>query len=250
MIACTCPKRDHAHKSHKASTVFHWSYDNGKISKDGIVSFNLPAFKSADGFAVCPQASTCALVCYARQGHYVIPRVSTPREHNLAMVRAALDDNTLIDTLVADIESLHMAWTRIRIHDSGDFFEERYLRAWAEVARRTPWMQYYAYSKMIALLNVLRPELPPNLHIVQSAGGKQDALMDLGYAHAVIFSSEQAMMEAGYANGTHSDKPAYSGVVKVGLVYHGSTKLSAHKRELLDKVSDQVQVQELVATLA
>ena len=51
-----------------AGLTLHWSDGNEKLKRTRVVSFNLPAFRSADGFVVCPGAAGCANVCYARQG--------------------------------------------------------------------------------------------------------------------------------------------------------------------------------------
>ncbi len=232
---CDCKKVDYRHLSHhKAGYNFHWSFSNTKLAKEGIVSFNLPAFKSESGFTVCPNASTCALVCYARQGRYLMSLVSEPREHNLAWLRSH-DTGTFITPATEDIHNLHPAWSRIRIHDSGDFFSEPYMLAWFAIARNCPHMEFYAYTKMITLLTIHRADIPKNLHMIQSVGGKEDQFIDATLPHAFIFPTQEALEHAGYVDGTKSDRPAYSKICKIGLVYHGTTKLTAHKAELLTR---------------
>lgn len=228
---CSCKILDYTHRD-KHNYTLHWSFGNAKLVKDNITSFNIPAFRSTDGFATCPEASTCALVCYARQGHYMMPNVQKPREHNLAFLR----ENSMLafaKTAADDIMHLHPNWKKVRIHDSGDFFSRSYLLAWTQIARFCPYMEFYAYTKMITLLNSIRPSLPENLHIIQSVGGKEDRFIDPRYAHSIIFPTMQALQEAGYVDGTKSDAPAYNRAVKIGLTYHGVRHLSENITHLL-----------------
>jgi len=238
---CDCKKIDHKHLGHKASYNFHWSFGNSKLAKEGIVSFNLPAFKSKDGFMVCPSASTCALVCYARQARYLMPLVAAPREHNLAWLREH-GPGDFVKVAVEDVNNLHNSWSRIRIHDSGDFYSEEYMLAWFSIARLCPHMEFYGYTKRISLLASNRALMPENMHIVQSVGGKEDALIDKTYAHAVIFPTQDALDLAGYVDGTKSDKPAYSRVRNIGLVYHGTKTLTRHNSDMLTRGFDKLGV--------
>lgn len=231
---CDCKKMDYVHSSHKASYTFHWGFGNSKLEKEGIVSFNLPAFRSEGGFTVCPNASTCAVVCYARQGRYSTGPVKRVREHNLEWLQT---HNTFefVAAATQDIFNLHHSWVRIRIHDSGDFYNTNYFLAWLEIARQCRHLEFYGYTKMISLLNSHRHLLPDNLHLIQSVGGLEDALIDTRYAHAVIFPSNYALALSGYVDGTVTDSPAYTRAKNIGLVYHGVKHLTTHTAQLLSK---------------
>lgn len=235
----SCHQTDSTHPTHKAVFNLHWSFANAKLKKDHVVSFNLPAFRSQTGETVCHNASTCALVCYARQGHYVQRHVWKPREHNFACV-CSWPTQTLIGRLCADLDAMHATFKRFRIHDSGDFLSPAYFHAWLAVVRHCRDKQFYGYTKMISLLAEHRHLLPPNLHLIQSVGGKEDSLIDTRYAHAVIFPTHEARKRAGYVDATHSDKPAFSGKKKLGLVYHGVAKLTASNNVLLTQRAQDV----------
>jgi len=223
---CACRKTDYQHPRWPATYTCHWSWGNTKLAKDHTVSFGLPAFRSAHGFRVCPQAGTCAAVCYARQGNYRRATVQTFLEHNLAWLRAH-PLAAFVAACSTDIAQLHPSWQRVRIHHSGDFFTPAYLDAWAEIARQHATIPFYGYTKQIRLLQRVQSSLPPNLHLVQSVGGKEDRWIDPALPHAIIFPDVASLEEAGYVNATHSDAPVYGGAVKIGLVYHGTDRLSA-----------------------
>ena len=240
-VPCSCKKADSTHKSHNAYTL-HWSFTNSKLAKDRIISFNLPAFRSASGQVVCHSASVCALLCYARQGRYIMPNVQQPREHNLEYLNTHTSAEFIHDA-VNDLCRLHPSWRMVRMHDSGDFLSDAYFLAWCEIARQCRHLKFYAYTKRISMVTALRHLMPDNMHVIQSVGGLEDSLIDTAYPHAVIFQNEDALEAAGYTNGTKSEYPAYSGCITIGLVYHGSNthkRLTAHEQATLERRNDAV----------
>jgi hypothetical protein len=199
-----------------------WSFGNGKVSKLGAVSFGIPAYRSAGGFATCPQAGACAAVCYARQGRYLMPNVAGARERNLESTRRP-------DFAAMAIVDLGAISARlVRVHDSGDFYSQAYLDAWFEVARAFPGKTFYAYTKS---LHLDFSGVPDNFRIVQSEGGKLDAGIDRGRPHSRIFVSHAARRKAGYGDGSNTDTLAVRGARKIGLVYHGSRSLTPAQEE-------------------
>jgi len=206
-----------------ASLSLRWSFGNRKLVKTRTVSFNLPAFRSRDNFVVCPGAEWCAIPCYARQARYMFPDAVRAREHNLAIVRESLP---LFERFaVSDLEQLARV-DSVRVHDSGDFFSQEYLDAWFRIMRRFERKRFYAYSKSLHL-DWLRQ--PLNFQLVQSFGGKFDAKINRAASHTRIFATHRDRIAAGYCNGNTNDKPAQKGALKIGLVYHGSTKLTEQK---------------------
>lgn len=206
-----------------------WSTNNSKLKKTGTVSFNLPAFKSADGFQVCPKAGGCATVCYARQGYYVMPQVAATREFNLKVVRGSL--KKFVKQAIDDLKTIKAL--TVRLHDSGDFFSQEYLDAWIKVIKRFPEKKFYAYTKS---LHLDFSAVPTNLQIIQSAGGLLDKSMDLTKSHSRIFASDSDRIAAGYIDGNVNDQPAIDGEIKIGLVYHGSKKLKTGQIRWLQAV--------------
>jgi hypothetical protein len=197
-----------------------WTAGNGKLRKTHTIGFSLPAFRSADGFEVCPGAGACAAVCYARQGRYRLAESRAVRERNLLIVRANLD--RFVQMAIADLTAKRSRRT-VRVHDSGDFFSQAYLDAWFQVARACPRKRFYCYTKS---LHLDWSAMPPNWRRVQSAGGKLDHLIDRTQAHALIFPTHDQLRRQGYRDGNTSDQPAIAGTRAIGLVYHGVRKLT------------------------
>jgi hypothetical protein len=188
-----------------------------------VLGFGIPAdmnFTDSSGESVntCPGATACRAVCYAKQGRYLMPAVQLARQGNLAA--------TLSETFVEDmVKALKKSRTYnvVRIHDSGDFYNQEYLDKWASIARAIPDKIFYAYTKAHHLDF---GGIPDNLRVVRSLGGRWDKMVNLTESHSRIFATEQARIDAGYVDGNVNDIPAIEGETRIGLVYHGVRKLT------------------------
>jgi hypothetical protein len=82
----------------------------------------------------------------------------------------------------------------VRLHVSGDFFNQQYFDAWVEVARRRPRTLFYGYTKSLLYWVRRKADLPGNFILTASYGGTHDRLIaehNLRYAR-VVFSEEEA----------------------------------------------------------
>jgi hypothetical protein len=206
-----------------------WTFGNALLAKtEGagrrIACFAIPAdhdfTHAGTSKNTCPGAQACAGVCYAKQGRYMMPTVAGVRQHNLELSMRP----DFIELVTADLHGLTGPRRRkpvnvVRLHDSGDFYDQRYLDDWCDIASAFPRVELYAYTKSHHL-DFSRA--PANLRIIQSMGGKFDHLIDLGRQHSRIFTSHEDREREGYVDGLVGDGPALDGLVKLGQVYHGS----------------------------
>jgi hypothetical protein len=201
---------------------------NEKLAKTSgevynIVGFGLPADTDfvVDGVKLntCPGALACRPVCYAKQGGYRFRNSIAARQHNLAFSQT---DRFVFD-VIADLKRMRKVNT-VRIHDSGDFYSQEYFDKWCAIAYALPNIAFYAYTKSLHLN--LADNIPANLRIVQSLGGKHDKLVNLNRSHSRIFANHEARVAAGYVDGNIDDSPAIQGLVQIGLVYHGNKNLT------------------------
>lgn len=240
---------------------------NSELRPHRIWNYSIPAWYVTlpDGsrFMTCPHAGPCAQFCYARAGAYRFSNVLEAHTRNLLEY---LDDpEAWKDRLVEElgrkkfrqtghprdlpVEGDHWleAWARyggaaVRIHDSGDFFSEPYLRDWLEVARRVPDVLFYAYTKEISLFRSV-PEVDEvsNFRYLFSTGGLEDALIDADRdRHADVFPSLESMIEAGYESQDESDLLSISlGTTRVGItannIRHFNRKLDGRRFSELRK---------------
>lgn len=65
----------------------------------------------------------------------------------------------------------------VRIHASGDFFNQKYFDLWLEVAKENPNVEFWAYTKSLKYWIKRLDKIPENLTLTASYGGKNDELI-------------------------------------------------------------------------
>ena len=176
---------------------------NSKLKKDGIASFSLVA-----GFT-CPGAGECKKFCYAMRGNFLF---ESPMKAGLRNYLAMKNDS-FIEQIVTQI--LLFKVKTLRLHPAGDFHSQRAVELWDKIAKRCPWVKFYAYTKSLKLnFNSLRRN--KNFTLIQSEGGKFDELIDPRFPIAKIFKDKEEMTSKGFKDASDSDLVALS-TNRVGL---------------------------------
>lgn len=205
--------------------IYNWLTQNSKIAKmSGVKTYNwgIPAYRSANGFKTCPNAAACAKGCYATMGAYTFSNVAKVFERRLKLAQSP----KFTSIMHAEIKRRNVQ--RLRIHDSGDFFNIEYTKRWLTIIRANPQVQFYAYTKMVSMFKELEADglIPVNFTIVYSFGGTEDKLIDRSKdRHSWVFSSVKALKQAGYADAHVDDATALGVNPKIGLVYHGTKNI-------------------------
>lgn len=119
----------------------------------------------------CPFSTPlCRKKCYAVKAWHAYPTVRVARTANYN----ACDAETFVEDVVAIITYLANTGKNknrkkiiVRIHESGDFFSEKYFDAWLEICRRIQAVDsrivFWAYTKSFVYL--LKKDVPQNLFI-------------------------------------------------------------------------------------
>ena len=109
------------------------------------IVWNLPAR------ITCPFATDmCKIACYAVKAEYAYPSVKPSRQRNFDAARnPAFSDNMTytIQKIAAGTKKRHII---VRIHESGDFFNQEYANAWLNVMRNCAGdkrIKFIAYTK-------------------------------------------------------------------------------------------------------
>ncbi len=202
---------------------------NAKLDKS-IHIFNLPASWS------CPGAKECAskadpetgkitdgkytkFRCYAASQEALYANVRKQRWYNFGLLKAARTKEKMKELI---LKSLPLKSSMVRIHSSGDFFNESYFLAWAEVAKARPKILFYAYTKSLTFWAKHLDKIPKNLRLNASEGGRYDNLIkSFGLKFAkVVFSTEEAKKLGLKID--HDDKLAYGTNKPFALLLHGT----------------------------
>ena len=134
------------------------SFGNTKTGK-GIAIFNLPAITTCIGCT-----GLCASKCYARKAERMYPKVLPAREAN----KEQADSDDFINNMIEAVTkaSKKKGFTGLfRIHESGDFYNQKYLEAWKEIASNFPQIKFLAFTKSHQLDF---GKIPQNLNVVYS----------------------------------------------------------------------------------
>jgi hypothetical protein len=183
-------------------TKLKFSLGNAKLS-GLIATFSLPA-----GFT-CPCALECLsksdrvtgqitdgpktrFRCFSATNEARATNVRNARWHNLELLKKAKTVQGMADLIQ---NSLPLNASIVRLHVSGDFFNETYFKAWLNVAIANPHIVFYGYTKVLSHWIKHRKFMPENFRLVASKGGTLDALIakyNLKFAEVVFSEAEAA----------------------------------------------------------
>ncbi len=208
---------------------------NAKLNKDMAI-FDLPAgwtcpYAKDCGDKVCP--TTGKLIknafakfrCFSATSELVSPTARRKRWYNLELIKSCKtsdDMANLIATSILTNKDTKKA-SKVRIHTSGDFFNEKYFKAWLTVAKLMPEKMFYAYTKSLKFWVANIDDIPENFHLTASEGGKTDNLIELHSLKSVtIVYSEEEAVEKGLEI-DHDDSHCYDrNCKKFALLIHGT----------------------------
>jgi len=131
-------------------------------------TFGLPAGKNFS----CPGAtSVCESVCYAGKLEKLFKGVKTNLLHNWDLLRNA-DYLTMFNLITEMIEDFKKDCIKkdapmlFRIHWDGDFFNDEYATAWADVIKLNSDVQFWVYTRVKSAALILKDI--PNLSLYYS----------------------------------------------------------------------------------
>jgi hypothetical protein len=193
-----------------------------KMSGPKTFNWGIPAYRAADGFKTCPNAAACAKGCYATQGAYLFSNVAKVFEKRLTL------SQSFEFVQIIDAELKRRKVERLRIHDSGDFYNAEYLDKWITIIKANPGVQFYAYTKMVSLIKKYTASglIPNNFKVIYSYGGTEDKLINRKVdRHSWVFSTMAELKRQGYADAHVNDAVALGKNSRIGLVYHGAKNI-------------------------
>jgi len=185
------------------------SKGNAKLSKNTLIlsisaGLSCPGSNSCkawvtlkDDKRVLNRGNKTIFTCFAASEELRYPNVFKSRKYNFDLINSYVikkDINGLTNLLNDSLQAKKKNINKFRIHESGDFFNIIYLKAWINVARLNKDIKFYCYSKSLDLF--MKVFLPNNFYMVASYGSKFDHLIDQGYFtkySKVVFSEEEAI---------------------------------------------------------
>lgn len=174
---------------------------NQKMAKSNFYNISLPALKSlvyhenSKKFYVlvtCDKAMECVKWCYAQMGNYVM--FDRPIRLKMQKLNYIINHwsewRSRIISEIQKLESKNRGGEElvIRWHDSGDFISNFYLEIVLDVARATPNVYHYAYTKEVSMIK--NANIPPNFEFKFSLEGHERELVDKFMSKGLVVPPE------------------------------------------------------------
>lgn len=155
--------------------------------------------------------------CFSASQEAMYNDTYNQRKHNFDLVKKK-DTHEIVDLIT---KSIPKKTTIVRIHVGGDFFNQKYFDAWLQVAKNTPNILFYAYTKALPFWIARLNEIPSNFKLNASRGGKHDDLIkEYNLKEAVVVFSEEQASKLGLEI-DHDDTHAYKQEKSFALLIHG-----------------------------
>jgi len=134
--------------------------------------------------------------CFSASQEVQYTNVYNLRKHNYDTLKENQDDWPLMYQELW--KSIPPDAGIVRIHVAGDFFNENYLRAWIQLAMANSDILFYAYTKSLKYWDALRNEIPENMVLTASYGGRDDWMIDhCDFRYAQVVYSEAEARDLG-----------------------------------------------------
>jgi|TARA_B100000085_G_scaffold222099_1_gene207127 hypothetical protein len=127
----------------------------------------------------------------------------------------------------------------VRIHVAGDFFNAKYFNAWLKIADQNPDVLFYAYTKSLKFWLHTTHEIPYNMVLTASRGGRDDNLIsEYNLRESVVVYSEAEAAKLGLEI-DHDDSHAADPTNRhrdFALLIHGTQPKGSEAAEALKQL--------------
>ncbi len=223
------------------------------FSKGNAKLKGIPSISLLSGYA-CPAAHNCLakvdlktkkLVdgpnqvyrCFSASQEVLFPLTFAQRKSNFDILRSLKTSEEMAEAIQASLPNPKKKI--IRLHVAGDFFNQTYFDAWLLVAKNNPGLLFYAYTKSLPFWISRLGQIPSNLKLTASKGGRFDHLIPqygLKFSQ-VVTSTDEAMMMGLPID--HDDSNAYSHDKNFTILVHGTQKAGSEMSKYQSKLRKQ-----------
>lgn len=227
--------------------ILNFGTGNAKLSTS-ISTFSLPAGHSCPFAKECLSKANkitgkiidgqhCRFRCFAASQEALYPSVRRARWNNFERLKSAKSIEGMTQIIQS---SLPTGVGFVRIHVSGDFFDENYFVAWLNVALNNPLVTFYGYTKAIPFLVKYKNFIPKNFRFTASKGGTCDNLIVKHKicSAEVVFSVNEA--EEKGLEIDHDDSHAIMAEKSFALLLHGTQPAGTPAGKAWEKIKHSI----------
>ena len=225
---------------------------NAKLTND-VGIFDIPAswtcpFAKDCGDKVDPKTGkliknpNAKFRCFAATSELISKAARNKRWHNFNLIKDCKTSEKMAELIINSINGnkLTKIAPKMRIHSSGDFYSQTYFDAWVLVAKAMPEKIFYAYTKSLTFWVARVNEIPENLNLTASKGGKNDFLIETHNLKNVeiVYSFEEAIEKNLEID--HDDSHCYNKEVKkFALLIHGTQPIGTDASKAVQKLRSE-----------
>lgn len=212
--------------------LLNFQHGNAKLERDTAI-LSLPAGHT------CPFAKTCRsscnretgkitdgphaeIRCYATGAECLFPLIRKSRWSNFELIKqagTAIGMASLIERSLVGKKKIKL----VRMHQSGDFFNQAYFDAWLMVAQQHPEWIVYGYTKALPFWVKRLHAIPANMKLVASRGGTHDHFIEMfGLRSARVVLSEREARRKWKLQIDHDDTHCWKYDKDFAILIHGT----------------------------
>jgi len=139
--------------------------------------------------STCIGAGECKKWCYARKMENW-PNVYNSRHDKLVASKIFQFEDAMVKEIIGRKFSI------IRVHESGDFYDQTYLDKWFNIANRCSNVLFFIYTKTFSLLDWSKK--PNNIIMFQSYGSRTDDKIDYSQNTARVIENQTELRKTEY----------------------------------------------------
>ena len=160
--------------------------------------------------------------CYAIGMEFIYKNTHKQRKHNFDIVRKIKDLDLMVETLQTGLDTNAKNCKLLRIHVGGDMYSQLYFDSFIALAKQNPHITMYAYTKSLPYWIARINDIPDNLSLTASRGGRRDDLIDIyKLKEAIVVYSEQEAYDLGLEIDTDDTHAIKNDNKSFALLIHG-----------------------------
>ena len=180
--------------------------------------------------------------CFSASNEASFPTVFNARKYNTDLLQSCKTEDEIYQVL--DF-SIRKSFDPFRIHIGGEFYNQLYFDAWVKFASDNPYRVFYAYTKSLPYWINRLGDIPDNLSLTASYGGRADWMIEeynLKTAYVIDHPSDADRLQLEI---DHDDSHAIANDGKsFALLLHGTQKANTKSADAIKRMNkEQIQYQ-------
>jgi len=175
--------------------------------------------------------------CFSTSNEAAFSTVYNARLYNTELFQACKTEDEICQLL--DF-SIRKSFDPFRIHIGGEFYNQMYFDAWCKFASDNPYRVFYAYTKSLPYWINRLGEIPSNLSLTASYGGRADNLIERYNLKSALVVNHPEVADKLQLEIDHDDSHAIANDNKsFALLIHGIQKAGSKSADAIKRMNSE-----------